>query len=313
MVMYLFLLWTWHFLLHIMDHHPVRAPLRRSFSDHIRNSTTRALDAIWKTTRDRRLAGEGGVTGNYFNHPGGCVPKDWKEVLLTVGENITLSQTKLYISTSLFPPEPYWLFLHQHKIAIVIFFFLLLKRTSRFQSLCPLLLSQQCEVKHFYPSGKSGSWAAPLACFGDCLRGCFLTQGEVLVFWQGGEKLLAFSLAELSLLRGPSTCGPGQCRGLGIETESNTLTTLIWFAVLKMARPVSCVPLRRFVLFLYFLTFLKLTCKLYCCSFQFLKSCHNIWKNLKKVGVVPHMVGESWVYDPEQSGSTSASRKWGWW
>ncbi|XP_062991247.1 rho GTPase-activating protein 7 isoform X2 [Elgaria multicarinata webbii] len=39
-----------------MDQHPVRAPLRRSFSDHIKNSTTRALDAIWKTTRDRRLA-----------------------------------------------------------------------------------------------------------------------------------------------------------------------------------------------------------------------------------------------------------------
>ncbi|XP_077158178.1 rho GTPase-activating protein 7 isoform X2 [Paroedura picta] len=39
-----------------MDRHPVRAPLRRSFSDHIRSSTARALDAIWKTTRDRRLA-----------------------------------------------------------------------------------------------------------------------------------------------------------------------------------------------------------------------------------------------------------------
>ncbi|XP_042323848.1 rho GTPase-activating protein 7 isoform X2 [Sceloporus undulatus] len=40
----------------MMDHHPVRAPLRRSFSDHIKNSTSRALDALWKTTRDRRLA-----------------------------------------------------------------------------------------------------------------------------------------------------------------------------------------------------------------------------------------------------------------
>nr|XP_056711240.1 rho GTPase-activating protein 7 isoform X1 [Euleptes europaea] len=39
-----------------MDPHPVRAPLRRSFSDHIRSSTARALDAIWKTTRDQRLA-----------------------------------------------------------------------------------------------------------------------------------------------------------------------------------------------------------------------------------------------------------------
>lgn len=38
---------------------PLRAPLRRSFSDHIRDSTARALDAIWKNTRDRRLAGEG--------------------------------------------------------------------------------------------------------------------------------------------------------------------------------------------------------------------------------------------------------------
>ncbi|XP_039220907.1 rho GTPase-activating protein 7 isoform X1 [Crotalus tigris] len=39
-----------------MDHHAVRPPLRRSFSDHIKNSTTRALDTIWKSTRDRRLA-----------------------------------------------------------------------------------------------------------------------------------------------------------------------------------------------------------------------------------------------------------------
>ncbi|XP_048365033.1 rho GTPase-activating protein 7 isoform X3 [Sphaerodactylus townsendi] len=39
-----------------MDHPSVRAPLRRSFSDHIRSSTARALDAIWKTTRDQRLA-----------------------------------------------------------------------------------------------------------------------------------------------------------------------------------------------------------------------------------------------------------------
>eukprot|EP00069_Balaena_mysticetus_P018664 bmy_11631T0 len=35
---------------------PLRAPLRRSFSDHIRDSTARALDVIWKNTRDRRLA-----------------------------------------------------------------------------------------------------------------------------------------------------------------------------------------------------------------------------------------------------------------
>ncbi|TEA25752.1 hypothetical protein DBR06_SOUSAS1210033, partial [Sousa chinensis] len=34
----------------------LRAPLRRSFSDHIRDSTARALDVIWKNTRDRRLA-----------------------------------------------------------------------------------------------------------------------------------------------------------------------------------------------------------------------------------------------------------------
>ncbi|XP_067993847.1 rho GTPase-activating protein 7 isoform X2 [Melanerpes formicivorus] len=37
-------------------HHPLKAPLRRSFSDHIRDSTARALDVIWKNTRDRRLA-----------------------------------------------------------------------------------------------------------------------------------------------------------------------------------------------------------------------------------------------------------------
>ncbi|XP_063314114.1 rho GTPase-activating protein 7 isoform X1 [Pelobates fuscus] len=32
------------------------APLRRSFSDHIRDSTARALDVIWKNARERRLA-----------------------------------------------------------------------------------------------------------------------------------------------------------------------------------------------------------------------------------------------------------------
>lgn len=42
---------------HVMAR-PLRAPLRRSFSDHIRDSTARALDVIWKNTRDRRLAGE---------------------------------------------------------------------------------------------------------------------------------------------------------------------------------------------------------------------------------------------------------------
>ncbi|XP_041435420.1 rho GTPase-activating protein 7 isoform X2 [Xenopus laevis] len=35
---------------------PLRAPLRRSFSDHIRNSTARALDVIWKNAREKRLA-----------------------------------------------------------------------------------------------------------------------------------------------------------------------------------------------------------------------------------------------------------------
>ncbi|XP_006974025.2 rho GTPase-activating protein 7 isoform X2 [Peromyscus maniculatus bairdii] len=40
---------------HVMPR-PLRAPLRRSFSDHIRDSTARALDAIWKNTRERRLA-----------------------------------------------------------------------------------------------------------------------------------------------------------------------------------------------------------------------------------------------------------------
>ncbi|XP_050803276.1 rho GTPase-activating protein 7 isoform X3 [Gopherus flavomarginatus] len=42
--------------LHCIMEHPVKAPLRRSFSDHIRDSTARALDVIWKNTRDRRLA-----------------------------------------------------------------------------------------------------------------------------------------------------------------------------------------------------------------------------------------------------------------
>ncbi|XP_060039270.1 rho GTPase-activating protein 7 isoform X9 [Erinaceus europaeus] len=42
---------------HVMAR-PQRAPLRRSFSDHIRDSTARALDVIWKNTRDRRLAGK---------------------------------------------------------------------------------------------------------------------------------------------------------------------------------------------------------------------------------------------------------------
>lgn len=58
-----------------MDHHPVRAPLKRSFSDHIRNSTTRALDAIWKTTRDRRLAGE--VFKIIFSYLGEFNPNDY--------------------------------------------------------------------------------------------------------------------------------------------------------------------------------------------------------------------------------------------
>ncbi|XP_053515859.1 rho GTPase-activating protein 7 isoform X8 [Artibeus jamaicensis] len=43
---------------HVMAR-PQRAPLRRSFSDHIRDSTARALDVIWKNTRDRRLAAVG--------------------------------------------------------------------------------------------------------------------------------------------------------------------------------------------------------------------------------------------------------------
>ncbi|XP_058145870.1 rho GTPase-activating protein 7 isoform X2 [Dasypus novemcinctus] len=35
---------------------PPKAPLRRSFSDHLRDSTARALDVLWKNSRDRRLA-----------------------------------------------------------------------------------------------------------------------------------------------------------------------------------------------------------------------------------------------------------------
>ncbi|KAF4026148.1 hypothetical protein G4228_018267 [Cervus hanglu yarkandensis] len=46
---------------------PLRAPLRRSFSDHIRDSTARALDVIWKNTRDRRLAGKDDIKGKNLN------------------------------------------------------------------------------------------------------------------------------------------------------------------------------------------------------------------------------------------------------
>ncbi|XP_069600531.1 rho GTPase-activating protein 7 isoform X2 [Ranitomeya imitator] len=35
---------------------PFRNPLRRSLSDHIRNSTAKALDVIWKNAREKRLA-----------------------------------------------------------------------------------------------------------------------------------------------------------------------------------------------------------------------------------------------------------------
>lgn len=50
--------------------HTVKAPLRRSFSDHIRDSTARALDVIWKNTRDRRLAGEEGVKKHVLKYTG---------------------------------------------------------------------------------------------------------------------------------------------------------------------------------------------------------------------------------------------------
>ncbi|KAM4051289.1 rho GTPase-activating protein 7 isoform 2-T2 [Anomaloglossus baeobatrachus] len=41
--------------LHKMDK-PFRNPLRRSLSDHIRDSTAKALDVIWKNAREKRLA-----------------------------------------------------------------------------------------------------------------------------------------------------------------------------------------------------------------------------------------------------------------
>uniref|UniRef100_A0A8C4QTX4 Rho GTPase-activating protein 7 n=2 Tax=Eptatretus burgeri TaxID=7764 RepID=A0A8C4QTX4_EPTBU len=38
------------------DTGPLKPPLRRSFSDHVRSSTARAWDLIWRSVRDRRLA-----------------------------------------------------------------------------------------------------------------------------------------------------------------------------------------------------------------------------------------------------------------
>ncbi|XP_043828449.1 rho GTPase-activating protein 7 isoform X2 [Dromiciops gliroides] len=49
------MLWVGNTLPRRMER-PQKAPLRRSFSDHIRDSTARALDAIWKNSRERRLA-----------------------------------------------------------------------------------------------------------------------------------------------------------------------------------------------------------------------------------------------------------------
>ncbi|XP_075052275.1 rho GTPase-activating protein 7 isoform X2 [Mixophyes fleayi] len=41
---------------HLNMEKPLRNPLRRSFSDHIRDSTAKALNVIWKNAREKRLA-----------------------------------------------------------------------------------------------------------------------------------------------------------------------------------------------------------------------------------------------------------------
>ena len=36
----------------------VKTPLRRSFSEHVKDSTNKAWDVLWKSAREKRLGGE---------------------------------------------------------------------------------------------------------------------------------------------------------------------------------------------------------------------------------------------------------------
>lgn len=38
--------------------HTVKAPLRRSFSEHVKDSTNKAWDIFWKSAREKRLSGK---------------------------------------------------------------------------------------------------------------------------------------------------------------------------------------------------------------------------------------------------------------
>ncbi|XP_074185820.1 rho GTPase-activating protein 7 isoform X5 [Rhinolophus sinicus] len=77
---------------HVMAR-PLRAPLRRSFSDHIRDSTARALDVIWKNTRDRRLAAVKSVK------------LEVDEDKSTKGSNFPPSEVTIGLSPYTFPQE----------------------------------------------------------------------------------------------------------------------------------------------------------------------------------------------------------------
>ncbi|XP_052608015.1 rho GTPase-activating protein 7 isoform X4 [Peromyscus californicus insignis] len=79
---------------HVMAR-PLRAPLRRSFSDHIRDSTARALDAIWKNTRERRLAGK-------------SVKLEVAEDKRTKESIFTPSEVAIGLSPYTFPQEKYF-------------------------------------------------------------------------------------------------------------------------------------------------------------------------------------------------------------
>lgn len=38
--------------------HTVKTPLRRSFSEHVKDSTNKAWDVFWKSAREKRLSGK---------------------------------------------------------------------------------------------------------------------------------------------------------------------------------------------------------------------------------------------------------------
>lgn len=38
--------------------HTVKTPLRRSFSEHVKDSTNKAWDIFWKSAREKRLSGK---------------------------------------------------------------------------------------------------------------------------------------------------------------------------------------------------------------------------------------------------------------